>query len=105
MYQELTGQKKPTLDRNNILHWPVLLLYPEVMSSDFIEDFCETDMFSAHLDMISFAIPPIYRYTNNKYEFLSQMSFSLLNTNLTNHSYVTEASYCFSIIMKDFGHP
>lgn len=53
MYQELTGNKKPMLDKNNILHWPVLLLYPEVMSSDIIEDFCETDMFSVHLDMIS----------------------------------------------------
>lgn len=52
MYQELTGVRKPVLDRNNILHWPVLLLYAEVMSSDFIEDFCETDMFSAHLDMM-----------------------------------------------------
>ncbi|KAI4338986.1 hypothetical protein MLD38_023979 [Melastoma candidum] len=52
MYQELTGLKKPTLDKNNILHWPVLLLYAEVMSSDFIEDFCETDMFAAHLNMM-----------------------------------------------------
>lgn len=52
MYQELTGLKKPLLDNDNILHWPVLLLYAEVMSSDFIEDFCETDMFSAHLDMM-----------------------------------------------------
>lgn len=56
MFQELTGLRKPTLDNNNILHWPVLLLYAEVMSSDFIEDFCETDMFSAHLDMISFSV-------------------------------------------------
>ncbi|KAF3943847.1 hypothetical protein CMV_029629 [Castanea mollissima] len=39
MFQELTGLRKPTLDNNNILHWPVLLLYAEVMSSDFIEDF------------------------------------------------------------------
>lgn len=53
MYQELTGIKKPVLDSNNILHWPVLLLYAEVMSSDFIEDFCETDMFTDHLDIIS----------------------------------------------------
>lgn len=53
MFQELTGLRKPVLDRNNILHWPVLLLYAEVMSSDFIEDFCETDIFAAHLDMIS----------------------------------------------------
>lgn len=54
MFLELTGLRKPVLDNNKILHWPVLLLYAEVMSSDFIEDFCETDMFSAHLDMISF---------------------------------------------------
>lgn len=54
MYQELTGVKKPVLDKDKILHWPVLLLYAEVMSSDIIEDFCETDMFSAHLDIISF---------------------------------------------------
>ncbi|KAK7843972.1 tetratricopeptide repeat protein 4 like protein [Quercus suber] len=39
MFQELTRLRKPTLDNNNILHWPVLLLYAEVMSSDFIEDF------------------------------------------------------------------
>ncbi|XP_070012480.1 uncharacterized protein LOC107777449 [Nicotiana tabacum] len=68
MYQELTGQKKPTLDRNNILHWPVLLLYPEVMSSDFIEDFCETDMFSAHLDMMfSEGCPPLPWDKENAY--------------------------------------
>lgn len=51
-FQELTGLKKPSLDEDKILHWPVLLLYAEVMSSDIIEDFCETDMFSAHLDMM-----------------------------------------------------
>jgi len=56
MYLELTGLRKPVLDKSNILHWPVLLLYAEVMSSDFIEDFCETDMFSVHLDMISFSV-------------------------------------------------
>ncbi|CAN6476679.1 unnamed protein product [Victoria cruziana] len=48
---ELTRVKKPRLE-NDILHWPVLLLYAEVMSSDFIEDFCEVDTFSAHLDMM-----------------------------------------------------
>ncbi|KAJ4728356.1 tetratricopeptide repeat protein 4-like [Melia azedarach] len=52
MFRELTGLRKPFLDKNRILHWPVLLLYAEVMSSDFIEDFCETDMVAAHLDMI-----------------------------------------------------
>ncbi|PQQ20004.1 tetratricopeptide repeat protein 4 homolog [Prunus yedoensis var. nudiflora] len=29
MYQELTGLRKPVLDKNNILNWPVLLLYAE----------------------------------------------------------------------------
>ncbi|KAK3149333.1 hypothetical protein QOZ80_3AG0215990 [Eleusine coracana subsp. coracana] len=28
-YQELTGVKKPKLDDQGVLHWPVLLLYPE----------------------------------------------------------------------------
>ncbi|XVF72112.1 hypothetical protein PTKIN_Ptkin12aG0094500 [Pterospermum kingtungense] len=32
LYRELTGLRKPVLDRNGILHWPVLLLYAEVMS-------------------------------------------------------------------------
>ena len=31
-YQELTGVKKPKLNEQGVLHWPVLLLYPEVMS-------------------------------------------------------------------------
>ncbi|CAN0861280.1 Tetratricopeptide repeat protein 4 homolog [Linum grandiflorum] len=52
MYQELAGLRKPQLDQNKLLHWPVLLLYAEVMSSDFIEDFCEIDMFSTHFDMM-----------------------------------------------------
>ncbi|XVE78014.1 hypothetical protein DITRI_Ditri13aG0110100 [Diplodiscus trichospermus] len=60
MYRELTGLRKPVLDKNGILHWPVLLLYAEVMSSDFIEDFCETDLFSAHLDIISFKVVHLY---------------------------------------------
>ena len=54
MYRELIGLKKPIIDKSKILYWPVLLLYPEVMSSDIIEEFCETDMFSSHLDTISF---------------------------------------------------
>ncbi|VAI21986.1 unnamed protein product [Triticum turgidum subsp. durum] len=56
-YQELTGVKKPKLDEQGVLHWPVLLLYPEVMSSDFIEDFPETDMFSDHLDLAGDGTP------------------------------------------------
>ncbi|CAN1341960.1 Tetratricopeptide repeat protein 4 homolog [Linum perenne] len=71
MYRELVGLRKPLLDKNKLLHWPVLLLYAEVMSSDFIEDFCEIDMFSTHLDMISFpeseSVLPLPWDTENNY--------------------------------------
>ncbi|XAR61034.1 hypothetical protein NMG60_11034612 [Bertholletia excelsa] len=67
-FQELTGLKKPILDKDKILHWPVLLLYAEVMTSDFIEDFCETDMFSVHLDMMySESSPPLPWDKGNAY--------------------------------------
>ncbi|KAG5130117.1 hypothetical protein GLYMA_13G127800v4 [Glycine max] len=68
MYLELTGLRKPVLDKSNILHWPVLLLYAEVMSSDFIEDFCETDMFSVHLDMIFSEDQPLSWDVENNYK-------------------------------------
>ncbi|KAL1330004.1 tetratricopeptide repeat protein 4 homolog [Arachis ipaensis] len=68
MYRELTGLKKPVLDKNNILHWPVLLLYAEVMSSDFIEDLCETDMLSVHLDMMFSADQPLPWDVENNYK-------------------------------------
>ncbi|XP_047971802.1 tetratricopeptide repeat protein 4 homolog [Salvia hispanica] len=68
MYQELTGIKKPVLDNNKILHWPVVLLYAEFMSSDIIEDFCETDMFFEHLDMMfSEGSPPLPWDSDNAY--------------------------------------
>ncbi|XP_044984807.1 tetratricopeptide repeat protein 4 homolog isoform X1 [Hordeum vulgare subsp. vulgare] len=67
-YQELTRVKKPKLDDQGLLHWPVLLLYPEVMSSDFIEDFPETDLFSDHLDlMFSESSPPLPWDENHAY--------------------------------------
>lgn len=68
MYRELTGLRKPVLDKSNILHWPVLLLYAEVMSSDFIEDFCETDMFSVHLDMVFSEDQPLSWDVENNYK-------------------------------------
>lgn len=52
-YRQITGSRKPWLDSSGMLHWPVLLLHGEVMVSDFIEDFCETDLFLGHLDLIS----------------------------------------------------
>ncbi|KAF9688486.1 hypothetical protein SADUNF_Sadunf02G0202000 [Salix dunnii] len=56
MFGELVGLRKPVLDKNKILHWPALLLYAEVMSSDLIEDFCETDI-----------CPPLSWDTENNY--------------------------------------
>ncbi|CAN8295691.1 unnamed protein product [Cochlearia groenlandica] len=75
MYRELTGMKKPILDKSNILHWPVLLLYAEAMTSDFVEDFCETDIFVpfillsllSALNMFSEDSPPLPWDTNNEY--------------------------------------
>lgn len=78
MYRELIGSKKPILDNSGILHWPVLLLYAEVMSSDLVEDFCETDLFAAHLDMMfSEDSPPLewdkkHAYTRNAVELYYQ---------------------------------
>lgn len=80
-YQELTGVKKPVLDEQGVLHWPVLLLYPEVMSSDFIEDFPDTDTFSPHLDvMFSETSPPLpwdanHVYTRDSIELYYQGGF------------------------------
>ncbi|CAN6903211.1 unnamed protein product [Brassica oleracea] len=64
MYRELTGLKKPVLDQNNILHWPVLLLYAEAMTSDFVEDFCETDITP---NMFSEDSPPLPWDKNHEY--------------------------------------
>ncbi|CAF2116778.1 unnamed protein product [Brassica napus] len=64
MYRELTGLKKPVLDQNNILHWPVLLLYAEAMTSDFVEDFCETDIAP---NMFSEDSPPLPWDKNHEY--------------------------------------
>ena len=71
IYRELTGLRKPLLDKNKLLHWPVLLLYAEVMSSDFIEDFCEIDMFSTHLDMISFPETGFHSYAVKLANYIS----------------------------------
>lgn len=38
--QEATGARV-FLDEQGLLHWPVLLLYPEHQQTDFISAFCE----------------------------------------------------------------
>ena len=34
------------------MHWPVMVMYPENMQQDAIEDFCERDTFTSHLDVM-----------------------------------------------------
>lgn len=46
------GKLKPTVDGEGLLHWPVLFVYPESMQQDIIEDVCETDKLSEHLDIV-----------------------------------------------------
>ncbi|KAM7270435.1 hypothetical protein ACFE04_029649 [Oxalis oulophora] len=58
VYRELTGLRKPILDKNKILHWPVVLLYAEVMSSDFIEDFCHLCLFVLSNAMLCILLSP-----------------------------------------------
>eukprot|EP00250_Pteridium_aquilinum_P032871 c4855_g1_i1 orf=110-1183(+) len=79
-YKERTAGRKPWLDDSKLLHWPVLLLYPEFMASDFIEDFCEFDSFSSHLDIIfgPDAAPPPWDskhdYTREKVQLFYEAS-------------------------------
>ena len=36
------GKGHVYVDEHNLLHWPVLFVYPEYGQTDYIEDFCET---------------------------------------------------------------
>lgn len=46
------GDRKPYLDEQSQIHWPVLFMYPEPMQMDSVEDMVETDPLSAHLDVM-----------------------------------------------------
>ncbi|XP_024540503.1 tetratricopeptide repeat protein 4 homolog [Selaginella moellendorffii] len=76
LYKELCGAKKPWLDTSNVLHWPVLLLYGEVMSSDLIEDFMEFDKFKPHLQRMfgdaSLPWDEKHEYTRDRIELYYQ---------------------------------
>jgi len=51
---------KPTIDEEGMIHWPVVFMYPEVMTNDCIEDFHEAVPISAHLDqMFGEDAPPL----------------------------------------------
>ncbi|KAK9813825.1 hypothetical protein WJX73_000343 [Symbiochloris irregularis] len=46
------GDRKPYLDEQSVVHWPVLFMYPEPMQMDAVEDVAETDPLAAHLDVM-----------------------------------------------------
>ncbi|GJP57220.1 hypothetical protein CLOM_g16249 [Closterium sp. NIES-68] len=59
-YKELSGERKVWVDEAGTLHWPVVLVYPEAMASDLIEDVCHTDSLGAHVrEMFGPHAPPL----------------------------------------------
>ena len=53
-YGSHIGGRKAHLDSHGLLHWPCLMIYPQPMAVDVIEDFGETDRFEDHVNEISF---------------------------------------------------
>ncbi|QDZ19146.1 hypothetical protein A3770_02p16640 [Chloropicon primus] len=45
-------QNKPYLDEGGVMHWPVIMVYPESGQIEFIEDFPEDSTFEPFLDMM-----------------------------------------------------
>eukprot|EP00877_Chromochloris_zofingiensis_P013621 jgi/Chrzof1/8512/Cz03g13240.t1 len=50
--QVSVGSRKPYVDDDDVMHWPVLLMYPETMQQDVIEDVCEDHVMADHLDVM-----------------------------------------------------
>lgn len=46
------GARKPYVDADGLLHWPMLLMYPETMQKDVVEDVCEDHTLDDHLDVV-----------------------------------------------------
>ena len=46
------GNRKPYLDEQALVHWPVLFMYPEPMQMDAVEDVAESDPLAVHLDVM-----------------------------------------------------
>ena len=56
----IESTSRPLLDEEGLMHWPVLIIYPENMQQDAIEDFCESESFADHLDvMFGSSAPPL----------------------------------------------
>jgi hypothetical protein len=47
------GAKKPYVDAEGAMHWPVMLVFPETGQQDVIEGWHEDDLVAEHLDVVS----------------------------------------------------
>ncbi|KAI8468871.1 MAG: hypothetical protein J3K34DRAFT_454284 [Monoraphidium minutum] len=50
--QVSVGSRRPYADEDGAVHWPVLLMYPETMQQDVVEDWCDEDVVADHLDVM-----------------------------------------------------
>jgi hypothetical protein len=50
--QVAVGSRRPTVDADGAIHWPVLLVYPETMQQDVVEDWLDGDSVADHLDVV-----------------------------------------------------
>ena len=68
------GDRKPEVDADGLVHWPVMFVYPETMQTDAVEDFMEADNLQQHLDvMFAPDAPPLHwdedhHYTRSRLE-------------------------------------
>ena len=46
------GARKPALDAEGHVQWPVLFIYPQSMETDAVEAFHELHAFADHLDVM-----------------------------------------------------
>lgn len=68
------GDRKPVVDDEGLVHWPVMFVYPETMQTDAVEDFAEADSLQQHLDIMFSADAPTldwdedHAYTRDRLE-------------------------------------
>lgn len=90
------GDRKPEVDADGLVHWPVMFVYPETMQTDAVEDFLEADSLQQHLDvMFAPDAPPLQwdeegHYTRSRLElyYLSYAAKPLKADQLTEVSLV-----------------
>lgn len=46
------GDCRPSIDEDDVLHWPVMFVYPETMQQDLIQDVAEIHTLEDHLNEV-----------------------------------------------------